>query len=213
MIKCVVVVLALFCAVYGVDYNSLTASDKTYILNAHNRIRANVPVDFPSNAPSTCLNRIEWDRDLAHKAELWAKDCPSDYNPDPECNGGKCGQSRFTTTATYGTVESAMRAFEKEKEQYSYRAYVFSEETRSYSQMVWNDTVLMGCALREGCNTRASYKNILFCYYYPAGNLVGKFPWVQKEGNETAAVCASVFVKPVVAFVAAVMVLGMSLFF
>jgi hypothetical protein len=55
-----------------------------------------------------------------------------------------------------------------------------SEQTARYSQLVWQDSVAMGCAL---------HNEVLVCQYGPAGNVPGEYTAQVKEQTRTEQSC------------------------
>ncbi|MFI3217899.1 MAG: CAP domain-containing protein, partial [Methylococcales bacterium] len=71
-------------------------------------------------------------------------------------------------------VIEAAKAWESEKINYSGEALNKANWSQAghYTQMVWRDTLQLGCA-KVACNSGV----VVVCNYDPAGNFIGKKPY------------------------------------
>ncbi|KAG6498471.1 pathogenesis-related protein 1A-like [Zingiber officinale] len=133
-------------------------------LQAHNQVRV-----AEGEAP------LEWDPEVARYARRWASnrrlDCAMVHSQGPY------GENIFWgAVGASWTPDLAVDAWAEEAAYYD-RATNTCEEGQMcghYTQMVWNSTAKVGCALVE-CFADAGY--IVICNYDPPGNYVGESPF------------------------------------
>jgi len=85
-----------------------------------------------------------------------------------------------------------------------------------FTQMVWNTTVLIGCGVKTNCRNMfgSNEHYAITCNYWPAGNWIGRKPWIEKQKGEKAAVCAAAaYIHPAVGIISAALVFAVALFF
>lgn len=89
----------------------------------------------------------------------------------------------YYTTGTSVTADSmankAIDAWYNEVKLYNYANPGFSAATGHFTQVVWKDSIQLGCGLSKGTKTFSGTKYNAYyvvCQYNPAGNMAGKFP-------------------------------------
>lgn len=136
------------------------------MVDAHNRVRREV-----RPAPATPLPALAWDADLARLAQSWADSCPSSHRPD-----NAYGENMFFSGGAALPPEAAVSAWADEASSYDYQSTVCSRGGRQnwafcghYTQVVWRDTLRVGCGIRRDC--AGSYDTVVVCNYDPPGNM------------------------------------------
>jgi len=142
------------------------------MLAAHNWIRANaVPVPSPALAP------LVWSETVAESARQWAATCEGGHDPN---NDGEYGENwrSWSAPGSLTAVEVVIGSgWAKEGERYDYASNTcdggFVLNCGHYTQIVWRDTVEVGCAVQvcpDGLATDAGQKEYWVCRYAPPGN-------------------------------------------
>jgi len=146
----------------------LTPQEVQKLIELHNKVRADVNV-----------GAITWSKKLAIYAQEWANhlavtDCNMKHRPHSGKWKQKYGENLFMGTAGYFGVADAVRTWESEKKYYQGQALGISNWYKSghYTQIVWKNTKLIGCAKIE-CKGNI----IVVCNYDPPGNVLGQKPY------------------------------------
>lgn len=132
-------------------------------LQAHNRVRAAV-----GEKP------LQWDRKLARFARRWANQRRG--NCDMVHSMGPYGENLFWGgPGAEWKAEQAVVEWAKEAEDYDRdsNACTPGKMCGHFTQMVWNDTDKVGCALVNCVKGGV----IITCNYDPPGNYVGESPF------------------------------------
>ncbi|XP_078588098.1 uncharacterized protein LOC144869084 isoform X2 [Branchiostoma floridae x Branchiostoma japonicum] len=147
------------------------------ILQAHNNYRKAV------NPTATNMEYMEWDDSLATIAQDWADGCDFAHNSNRGDNyAGSVGENIYAGTGSY-TAGSETENWHSEVSDYTYS----SNSCRSgavcghYTQVVWATSKKLGCGVKL-CSTldtvNWSNANLVVCNYAPAGNFVGRKPYI-----------------------------------
>ncbi|XP_034680895.1 pathogenesis-related leaf protein 6-like [Vitis riparia] len=129
-------------------------------LNAHNTARAQVGV-----------GPMSWDNTVAAYAQNYAKQRIGDCNLVH--SGGPYGENLARGSSSL-TGTGAVNLWVGEKPDYNYNSNsCVGGECRHYTQVVWRNSVRLGCA-RVQCNNGGSF---VTCNYDPPGNYVGQRPY------------------------------------
>lgn len=134
-----------------------------------------IPTSFPSQVVELHnierdkhhAQRVSWSGELSTFAESYAEK----YN----CNGTLIhSHSEYGENIAlgYNTTAGAVGAWYDEVELYDYNDPVFSGSTGHFTQLVWNSTRFIGCAVKDCGDYFGQY---LVCEYEPAGNVAGAF--------------------------------------
>ncbi|KAK9741462.1 hypothetical protein RND81_03G107900 [Saponaria officinalis] len=133
-------------------------------LNGHNAARKEVGVP-----------PLKWLDLLAKYSRIYStknrrKDCKLIHSP-----GTTFGENLFWGQGKNWYPKDAVAAWVAEKQWYNYRNNSCSgdEECGHYTQVVWRDTKLVGCAMIK-CDTGDIF---ITCEYYPPGNYDGEKPY------------------------------------
>lgn len=133
------------------------------ITAAHNRVRADVePV------PDVPLPALSWSSALASTAQDWADNCDFAHSGQ-----GGVGENIFMGTTGYYDYQDVVDSWASEVEDYNYGDNSCSAVCGHYTQIVWRDTLEVGCGRAE-CS---SGMDLWVCQYSPPGNWVGEKPY------------------------------------
>ncbi|CAO2815857.1 unnamed protein product [Amaranthus hypochondriacus] len=136
-------------------------SPQDYV-NAHNAARSAVGV-----------GNIQWDEGVANYARQYANqrigDCAMRHSSGPYGENLASGSGAFMT----GTAAVQMWVNEKVNYDYNSNTCAPGKVCGHYTQVVWRDSVRVGCA-RVRCNNGWYF---VTCNYAPPGNYVGRRPY------------------------------------
>jgi pathogenesis-related protein 1 len=161
--KQLVLLLALASAVIVVT----AQTQAEQMVDAHNAVRADVGV-----------GPVSWDDTVAAYAEAYAEkrraDCQLLLSPE----GGPYGENILRGNGTEWYPVDAVNAWASEKEYYDHATNTCSappgESCASYTQVVWSDTIAIGCA---GVICDGDANTFIICSYSPPGNVEGQAPY------------------------------------
>ncbi|KAJ9705389.1 hypothetical protein PVL29_003441 [Vitis rotundifolia] len=152
--------LALLC-VMGLAHICCAQNSQQDYLNAHNTARAQVGV-----------GPMSWDNTVATYAQNYANKRIGDCNLVH--SGGPYGENLAGGSGTPLTGTAAVNLWVGEKPYYNYDSNsCVGKECRHYTQVVWRNSVRLGCA-RVQCNNGGWF---VTCNYDPPGNYVGQHPY------------------------------------
>ncbi|XP_058751470.1 pathogenesis-related protein 1-like [Vicia villosa] len=130
-------------------------------LNAHNRARSEVGV-----------GPITWDANVAAFAKNYVNQLKGSCQLVH--SGGQYGENLAWGSPDL-TGTAAVDMWIDEIQNYDYNSNsCFNGECLHYTQVVWRDSVRLGCA-RVRCNNGRS--TIVSCNYDPPGNFIGEWPF------------------------------------
>ncbi len=152
-------------------HTPLGAQTVQAIVESHNRYRA-----------AHCAPPLKWSKRVASEAQSWAdnlkkKGCSLVHSKNPLLGeniyfGGPPGAI---------DLKEAVDTWYDEGKLYNFKSWGFSADTGHFTQVVWRDSIEIGCGAAtcpEG--------DLLVCNYSPAGNVQGQF----KENVSEATACA-----------------------
>jgi pathogenesis-related protein 1 len=127
------------------------------------------------------LPQLTWDPALAQIAADWGAKCQDvdqpigliDHNP-----GRSATYPTYVGENIYGGASSAQAAVDlwmTEKPNYNYAANSCSGVCGHYTQIVWRNTVKVGCAISHCPSLR--FSDSIICDYGPGGNYNGTRPY------------------------------------
>ncbi|XP_020234042.1 pathogenesis-related protein 1-like [Cajanus cajan] len=139
-------------------------SEEDYV-NAHNVARAQVVVE-----------NLGWDDTVAAFAQNYANqrqrkgDCQLIHSG----GGGKYGENIAMSTGDLSGVE-AVKMWVDEKPYYDYysNSCVYGQQCLHYTQVVWRNSVRIGCA-KVRCDNGGTF---ITCNYSPPGNYIRERPY------------------------------------
>jgi len=128
------------------------------ILIAHNRVRA-----------EHCAEPLAWSDELAAEATAWANQlaasgCAFRHSPSEH------GENLAAGTSGALDADAVVAMWAGEEEQYDYRRAAFGMQTGHFTQVVWKDTLAVGCGVAT-CGGNDTW----VCNYDPPGNVEGDF--------------------------------------
>jgi len=136
---------------------------------AHNAARAAV---MPKATPP--LPPMAWSSTVAASAQAWANNCVfADTGPP-------YGSNAFAGTGEYTPAE-VVAAWVSEDADYDYATNTCSAVCGHYTQVVWRDSVGLGCGMAT-CTKNSPFTGggtwqLWICNYNPPGNYVGEKPY------------------------------------
>ncbi|CAN8276196.1 unnamed protein product [Cochlearia groenlandica] len=135
-------------------------------LNAHNIARATEP------RAAVGVDPLVWDETVAeyardHASKQQGNDCAMEHS-----QGGPYGENIAWSSGDMSGVD-AVNMWVKEIDDYDYSSNTCTKECGHYTQVVWKNTLRVGCA-KVTCNNGATF---ITCNYDPAGNFVGEWPY------------------------------------
>ncbi len=136
------------------------------MLDAHNVVRQNV-----SPAPSTPIPDLVWDDELAASAQAWADRCKFEHSGP--------GENLFASSGSGTAPQQVVDSWAGEAASYTYDNNSCSGVCGHYTQLVWRDTVHIGCAATS-CDNLAAFGGpgeLWVCQYDPPGNFIGRKPY------------------------------------
>jgi len=151
-----------------------SASVKTESLEAHNNYRMDVG-----------LSNLMWSSALAEQAQAWANTLAANDDTSSSTNRDNVGENIAFGSERSNTITDFVDSWAEEKEDFiegmSYPACSATgdvEDIEHYTQMVWEKTTKVGCALatKDG-------KMYYVCQYYPTGNVDGEAVYTLDDGQ------------------------------
>ncbi|XP_064624955.1 cysteine-rich venom protein pseudechetoxin-like [Lineus longissimus] len=139
---------------------AVDSSTRSTIVQIHNKLRNDV------SPTATNMLKMSYDLELENLARKWVNQCKREH-PSVNTVPGKAalGQNLFFSEV-HETWNTAINAWHNEIKHFTYGTYTTSGVTGHYTQVVWADTSLVGCAMKK-CGER---NYIYACNYGPGGN-------------------------------------------
>jgi pathogenesis-related protein 1 len=168
----------------GNHTNPLSQALIDAFVTAHNAARARKDLDPLPNPP---LPPVTWDAMLADAAYNYLSRCEvsaggeqvehnDDRTEDYAALGGSdyVGENLYASTGTSVEPSDAVDSWMNEQSEYDYSKNDF-DVAGHYTQVVWRDSVRIGCAIVNCPNAR--FSNTVLCDYAPGGNINGQKPY------------------------------------
>ncbi|CAH1774969.1 unnamed protein product, partial [Owenia fusiformis] len=147
----------------------------TACLARHNQVRA-LHTDTPS---------MTWSTLAATTSQAWADDLAArqvfehsnSSNPAFRTGGENLYLSGTTGTPTDFPAQctSGTQAWYDEISDYDYANPGFSSATGHFTQVVWQNSIQVGCGSSRYTNSGGFIITLIVCQYTPAGNFLGQF--------------------------------------
>lgn len=157
-------------------------------LDPHNQVRAGTLAGVTvTPTPAPALPPLEWSQAAADIARAWANGCTFGHNPNRGADGTPRGENVYAD-ASSGSPSSAhpgsvaVLAWAAEWSSYTYASNTCAGTCGHYTQLVWRDTLRVGCASAT-CTTNSPFGaafptwRFVVCDYEPPGNFVGQRPY------------------------------------
>ena len=146
--------------------------DAHIALLEHNRLRR---IHF-SNTPLQYSKKVEYD--AQQYANYLAK--TGQFEHDPKNLSHKYGENlyAFSLNKTPNLARIIQKWYD-EKQYYTYgtQACVRGKMCGHYTQIIWKESKLLGCASAQYKKGRFKGGYVTVCKYYPYGNIVGQNPY------------------------------------
>uniref|UniRef100_F7IGP3 GLI pathosis related 1 n=2 Tax=Callithrix jacchus TaxID=9483 RepID=F7IGP3_CALJA len=150
-------------------------------VEAHNEWRGKV------NPPAANMKYMIWDKGLAKVAQTWANQCKFEHNSCLDTSYG-CyaalefiGENMWLGEITSFTPKLAITVWYNETQFYDFNSLSCSKVCGHYTQVVWANSVYLGCAVAACPNLGRASSVIFVCNYGPAGNYANMPPY--KKGQ------------------------------
>lgn len=163
---------------------------KDLLIHLHNDFRSKVATGKILWQPTAAnMNLLQWSNELEYIAQCWANQCVVGSDCCRDIYQGYVGQNYGVTRhvcdpqfaasdiAIYELIEwwtNEHHYFESNiVGMYKAPECGWESNTRNYTQLVWAETYKIGCA-RVLFEKNGVTQAIIFCNYFPGGNLIGK---------------------------------------
>ena len=130
------------------------------MLAAHNAVRARL------NVPP-----LVWSDRLAGFAKAWA-DALLETGRFVHRPNSRLGENLFTISGGTASPEYVVREWASESRYYDRRSNKCRDVCGHYTQIVWRNTLRVGCAVARGRG-----REVWVCNYDPPGNVAGQRPY------------------------------------
>jgi len=153
------------------------------MVDLHNQARASV------SPAAKSMPNIVWDSNIAQFALNYSTQCLGsslmNHNPSRYLSGTNeyVGENIWATTQSINTdplslIRSTVSSWVSEAKYYTYasNSCQSGQQCGHYTQVVWANSVIIGCALVSCKNL--SYGTTILCDYGPGGNYNGQKPYV-----------------------------------
>jgi pathogenesis-related protein 1 len=147
-------------------------ADMAGMTAAHNAARAAV---MPAATPE--IPDLSWSGTVADYAQSWANGCQFMHS------GGQYGENIYAGTGSDAAPADVVADWVSEVSNYDYADNTCNGVCGHYTQVVWRDTVHLGCGV-AACTSNSPFANggdgawqIYVCDYDPPGNFDGMKPY------------------------------------
>ena len=171
-------------------------TDIDTIVNKHNELRSYVAQGKETQGvtpqpKATDMYSVKWNSTLAEVAQRWADQCNVQqahdknrrtqhyFKTDVGQNMAWQGNSVFPTSRNYTGL---IQLWYDEVKIYNPYTDNKGKEVGHYTQVIWGDTVEIGCGFVL-FSAQGSYQQFLICNYGPAGNDEGELPYTYTNGT------------------------------
>ncbi|XP_060100394.1 glioma pathogenesis-related protein 1-like [Heteronotia binoei] len=142
-----------------------------WVVDTHNKHRSEV------NPPATHMRYMTWDVALARTARAWGNKCIFEHSPydrsHPDPKLWPIGENLWISNAVRRPfkAEGAIKAWHDEVRFYTHKTHKCTRVCGHYTQVVWDLTYKVGCAI-VFCSKFGKSRNIenFVCNYGPGGN-------------------------------------------
>jgi len=145
----------------------LAPEQQSQVIDRHNSLR--------SKQQAADMELMAWDDYLASMAQIWADRCKLEYRDGKD----DIGNNVYAVSGDQFDPTAGVQSWYEERAHYNRSGKLkcaFGKTCRHYTQMIWADSRLVGCAyqrcrpLLEKGTTLYDNGTLFVCYYKPAGN-------------------------------------------
>merc|ERR1712178_158359 len=174
----------------------LTDSERSALLDAHNNWRAKAARgELTDSVKARKMETMYWDKELENHSKEYSKLCIWDHSQPQGFDqlGYSYGENLYITSRlNIDNLEQAVDSWATEHLDYNHFTgeCVAGKMCGHYTQVVWEDTTRVGCAITE-CESVQGISfggSLIVCQYYTSGNYYGELPY---HSGETAESCDS----------------------
>ncbi|XP_077292836.1 uncharacterized protein LOC143915889 [Arctopsyche grandis] len=150
----------------------LVCEEKRLIVDTHNRMRQQIASGrLPGQPKASNMQKIVWDDQLADLAQSYADKMKFKHNKNRSDDRFMVGENLYVSWSTGSNGASnwtePINDWFEEHEYYSYKPLVPNPATGHYTQIVWADTLYVGCGYTAFKNQIMIHK-LYVCNYGPA---------------------------------------------
>ncbi|XP_075779479.1 cysteine-rich venom protein-like isoform X2 [Pelodiscus sinensis] len=152
-------------------------NNQDVIIDKHNELRRGV------NPTARNMLKMEWNPEAASNAQRWADQCKMSISPRNErvVNGVLCGENILWADYPLSWPDSIQKWYNQVANfKYGTGAIEDNASISSYTQVVWYNSYLTGCAVAYCPDSRHQYFYV--CQYCPAGNNAADLSKPYKQG-------------------------------
>ncbi|XP_077292273.1 venom allergen 5.02-like [Arctopsyche grandis] len=191
MVKPIVLVCCCLVVLFAAEAREISGSvscdDKKIIIDKLNELRREVAEGKLIGQPKASnMNLLVWDDKLQELAQNWALQGKMAHNQNRHDDRFQVGENIYFSFDPRAEVKAnwtaAAESWFAENKVYTY-SKGFSMSTGHYTQVVWADTIYVGCGFshyRENGQTTGTY----VCNFGPAGNFADQYPYETGTGCE-----------------------------
>ncbi|XP_032069593.1 cysteine-rich venom protein kaouthin-2 [Thamnophis elegans] len=147
------------------------------IVEKHNALRRSV------RPTASNMLQMEWNSNAAQNAKRWADRCTFAHSPGHLRTVGRlgCGENLFMSSHPYSWTRVIQSWYDEYKNfRYGVGANPPGSVIGHFTQIVWYNSYLVGCAAARCSSSR--FKYFYVCQYCPAGNIIGSIATPYKSG-------------------------------
>ncbi|XP_053604166.1 venom allergen 3-like [Plodia interpunctella] len=169
----------------------LTCKQVREIVDGHNERRLRLAKgNVSGQPPASEMKYMIWDDELAAKATKWASRNSFQHNPDNTIGSGRfrTGENLYVFSTTNRNqkinLQATLDSWFNENKDFTYGPIWIDHFNREdgvqighYTQMVWSDSVYVGCGISQFSRNPGWTSYMVVCNYGPAGNIIGSVPY------------------------------------
>ncbi|KAL7062409.1 hypothetical protein AAHC03_08 [Spirometra sp. Aus1] len=125
------------------------------------------------------MNILQYSDQLEVFAEKWANRCEWEF-PDalehPDVAELGMNIAAIGREDREPDLQEFFEVWLREARYYAFRTNTCAAFCQHYTQLIWDDTEEVGCALHF-CNGTADARKVFVCLYRPPGNFEGQWPY------------------------------------
>jgi len=171
----------------------LSEQERVILLDDHNGLRSETALGNTGDEPrAKNMVKLVWDESLAEASKAHADRCVWEHS------SGDYGENIAASAASapgylsFSTLQDNIINWHDEHVDYNFASKSCSGVCGHYTQVVWAETVKIGCAYQM-CgpgfiwDETYPFQSFLVCQYYPPGNYIGLSPYVEATSDDDIA--------------------------